>query len=422
MRFFLVLAAFLALGVSCSPSHPDAPPPVDRGVVSYIDGEAFLKNADGWTALQAGDQIPQGATVKTGPASKCEIQFGQTGAVHLSANTVMTVTTAELTALRKRVELDLSLGSLTSKVARLTGDDRYQIKTSEAMAGVRGTKFTVTESLDGLTKIAVEEGVVAALPPSFDPIALEAAATSPNALRLTAAVVEQLSAASKPVGADSQIIIGTEAMADADAAATRVLDALKAALGTASGAGAELPAAVDQAVGAYRDRVNLEKRLNLQPLDPQSKAVFEETAGLQLAEILPMRNQESGTASDLSAPEAIAPVNGETIDLLSATAMTLKWKPVTGADAYRVDLFSVSGGTKTVINTWTTKDLSVEVTGFGGLAEGEYSWDVRALKQSGSEAAGAVTASNFTLIKSGTLKAPTINTLPSPKIKLGGSP
>ena len=82
--------------------------------------------------LAAGDRV------KTGEDSSAEIVFSGEHCVSLRSRSELT-----LTALRRQdSELSLALGSLLAKIQSLTGGD-FRVRTSAAVASVRGTEFGV---------------------------------------------------------------------------------------------------------------------------------------------------------------------------------------------------------------------------------------------------------------------------------------
>lgn len=151
--------------------------PVDRmkatpqaGVVLEVVGEVTRRNPPGaghtasMQAVQKGDAITQGMTLRTSTNGYVTVQLADGSILKVQADTQARLDSSvkyeeagffasTWTVLRGRVE---------SLVAHLTGGQpRYQIKTPQAVLGVRGTEFRVTtddqqtwgETLDGTVAV-----------------------------------------------------------------------------------------------------------------------------------------------------------------------------------------------------------------------------------------------------------------------------
>ena len=114
-------------------------------------------------------------------------------------------------------------GTVLSKVRKLGNSDGYTVRTSSAIAGVRGTAFAVTMNATGSATIAVQEGVVAVLPAAFDTEALQSQAGSPVSELNT--VIDRVNAQAATVAAGREMTVTAAANAAATARFAPVRDA-----------------------------------------------------------------------------------------------------------------------------------------------------------------------------------------------------
>jgi hypothetical protein len=158
-----------------------AAPPVGRILKLGLrdGGEVQVRGVDGKTrssrtsALEANSPLYRGDSILTRGNARVQIAFlegkdGEPNLVVLGADASLTIDEAassdELRKGRKGTRLSLHEGEVRSSVrARYKGEgsDVYEVRTPNAVAGVRGTQFTV--SYDGLSKktnVAVTEGAV----------------------------------------------------------------------------------------------------------------------------------------------------------------------------------------------------------------------------------------------------------------------
>lgn len=166
-RAFLATLALVLVACSESPP-PSAPEVLDRtGVMTFVEGEVSILEAGVWSPADIGTRVTTSSTVKTGPQSSCDLQFGSLGSIRLSASTTVKLVDVGLGKKTKAADLELVSGAVAAKVTKLVGDQRFTVRTKTVTAGVRGTHFLVREE-SGRTNVAVAEGVVALIPPSRD--------------------------------------------------------------------------------------------------------------------------------------------------------------------------------------------------------------------------------------------------------------
>jgi Uncharacterized protein conserved in bacteria len=144
--------------------------------VTYTEGTVEAKGSDkDWAAIDIGDFVPNGYSIKTGSASTCILKFGALGAVRIGADSFASVDSLASGARTKSVAIGLDAGTVVCKVRKLASKDSFEVRTRVAVCGVRGTQFMVDAGVDGKAiTVAVAEGSVKILPMGFNTIKLRA--------------------------------------------------------------------------------------------------------------------------------------------------------------------------------------------------------------------------------------------------------
>lgn len=125
-------------------------------VVTYTRGQVFFNSGDGWLPLRSGAALPHGSSIRTGPDSIAEIVFFNLQLVRLRPGSLITVPTHDGPAERGGV-LVMTIGKIWSRVTR---GSRFEVESSSAIAGVRGTRFSVEIMADGRERFAVYSGAL----------------------------------------------------------------------------------------------------------------------------------------------------------------------------------------------------------------------------------------------------------------------
>lgn len=386
-------------------------PEVREGVVTFVDGTATTKQGDTWQPVAPGQRLPQGSVIKTGPDSILEIQFAFFGIVHLSPNTILSLDTIQITEQRKITSLELQAGSVTSKVAKLAGTDKYQIRTRVSNMGVRGTKFTVTLVTQESATVAVAEGSVALFPPGFDPVSLTSDQSGSGSM-LAQSVADQVAEVSTKVVADTEVVISRSDTAKLDATIAALTSSLSGAAQVTNG---QTPPEVAAALKAYQGAIAANQP-DSKSLGDASRKIFQQTIDLKIPDVLPNPGADTQAAKTLAQPVAIEPKANESIDVNTVDAITFRWRAVQGAQSYKIEFWSKVKGEKKVVKKWTTEETSVSFDEFNTVDVGQFYWSVQALGKTRDEE-GTVLQSTFTITKIGTLRTPKVKTLEAPKIK-----
>lgn len=171
---FITIAGLLALGLyvwtSGEQSLLAAP---GKPWVEVAAAKVFMVEADGSTLkeLRTGDEVESGTTLRSDVSGKATIHLPDGSALRLDSNSTLVLELARLeTDETFTLKATLVAGRVWSKVVGLaTPRSSWEVKTSNAVATVRGTAF-LTEYRDGATKIFSAEHVVEVQ--ALDPVSM----------------------------------------------------------------------------------------------------------------------------------------------------------------------------------------------------------------------------------------------------------
>ncbi len=126
--------------------------------VTYAEGDVTTRLSNGkQQETTIGDVLNTGDTLKTGKDGLAELnQKGVT--VKISSGTVFTLMEKSQAGQTSPV-MSVALGSIKFRYDKITGKEPM-VRTNGAIAGVRGTEFSVFAGADGSTLIAVDSGQV----------------------------------------------------------------------------------------------------------------------------------------------------------------------------------------------------------------------------------------------------------------------
>jgi outer membrane protein assembly factor BamB len=214
------------------------------------EGEVKVGSEGDWKDAGIGDELPVATRIKTGAASSCDLAFGNLGAVRIGPESVVDLRRLAISATKRSAELSIGSGSVACKVSKLMSKDSFEVRSPESVCGVRGTEFLVKVSKGKPLVVAVQEGKVALLPPSFDSAKIEALASTPAGEAVASAVIEELSAQAPLVQAGEESRVEAAAMAGADATVSAVVASLAANIAAVEAAAAQQAPAAPEAPAA----------------------------------------------------------------------------------------------------------------------------------------------------------------------------
>jgi len=151
MKKTIVLAiALAALSWSCTKEQVD-----EYAMITFMIGEV-TKNSE---AVQIGDVIQEKDVIQTGTDSFCDIKIGQS-LIRVKQKTKVVLAALIRQGGMENTAIDLNSGKMLCKPKKLIKSETFMIKTPTAVAGVRGTQFTVEADANGTSRIKVFEGSV----------------------------------------------------------------------------------------------------------------------------------------------------------------------------------------------------------------------------------------------------------------------
>lgn len=153
-------ASFLLAALAAPPPSAGA---AKTGQVSALEGRAQRSRAGGARSeLRVGVAVAQGDILETGEEARLEIRFSDASLLRLGPQAKLQLAEAHFAAGRRRLSARLFFGKLWAKVtAAIQGEQKFQVETENAVAGVRGTTFRVDANPDRSVRVRVYEGEVA---------------------------------------------------------------------------------------------------------------------------------------------------------------------------------------------------------------------------------------------------------------------
>jgi ferric-dicitrate binding protein FerR (iron transport regulator) len=134
-------------------------------VVTRLDGSAsvFFKGAKSGASLKKNDKILKGQEVKVGERSRIELKYPDGTVMRFAERSVIKMDdiSYDSKTQNKKVRVDLGSGKMWANVKKLvTPDSKVEVKTVNAVAGVRGTVYRVNVESDNSAMVKVYDGSV----------------------------------------------------------------------------------------------------------------------------------------------------------------------------------------------------------------------------------------------------------------------
>jgi ferric-dicitrate binding protein FerR (iron transport regulator) len=157
----IVIVAVLISGIAVTTGSADD----SAAVVTKLDGSAtvFAKGAKTGKPLKKNSKITKGQEVKVGERSRLELKYPDGTVMRFAERSVIKMDdiSYDSKTQNKKVRVDLGGGKLWANVKKLaTADSRVEVKTVNAVAGVRGTVYRVNVEDDNSAVVKVYDGSV----------------------------------------------------------------------------------------------------------------------------------------------------------------------------------------------------------------------------------------------------------------------
>ncbi len=149
-KTILVSLAILMIYLGCTGEKVN-----ERAMIIFFIGEVKKNNA----AVQIGDLLKEKDVIQTGGDSFCDIKIGDS-LIRIKQNTTVLMSALAKKGGVENTAINLDAGKLLCKPKRLMRSETFLIKTPTAVAGVRGTQFTVETDAARTSRIKVFEGSV----------------------------------------------------------------------------------------------------------------------------------------------------------------------------------------------------------------------------------------------------------------------
>lgn len=162
MKLVLCGAAFLAAALIAAPRLAAAS---KTAQVSALEGKAVKSHLSANPLpLEIGTPVAQGDTIATEADTRLELKFSDGSALRVGPSAKLQLTEAHFGGgpAKRKMTARLFFGNLWAKVTSvIQGDQKFQVETENAVAGVRGTTFRVDAHTDKSVLVRVYAGAVA---------------------------------------------------------------------------------------------------------------------------------------------------------------------------------------------------------------------------------------------------------------------
>ncbi len=168
MKLILCGAGFLLAALVAVPRLAAAP---RTAAVSVLEGKATRARGSAAPApLRVGTPVGQGDVIVTAEDSRLELKFSDGSALRVGPKSKVALTEAHFGGgpAKRKLTARLFFGNLWAKVTSIIqGEQKFQIETENAVAGVRGTTFRVDARADKSVLVRVYDGTVAVAKPVY---------------------------------------------------------------------------------------------------------------------------------------------------------------------------------------------------------------------------------------------------------------
>lgn len=161
-----VLFCFLAGGVMIFPGVSLIQAAPESGTVTVAVGEVMAVTAEGGAAVavEKGDKVAVGTTIRTGPDSRAVVVITPRSAIRIAENSEVLIETVDEAASPSDVTIHLKEGSLGALLKpNAAAELDFKVRTPSGVAAARGTFYSVAVK-DGKGYAQVKEGRVEIIP------------------------------------------------------------------------------------------------------------------------------------------------------------------------------------------------------------------------------------------------------------------
>ena len=157
-------SAALAVAVLLASHAASAAATAPAGTVTFLAGEATRAAGGKAEKLEVGRPVYQGDLLETQKRTRLEVKLADQSVLRLGPSSKAEVAAAAFgkNVEERNVSAKLVVGKVWANVAKAVGgEQRFEVKTENAVAGVRGTTFRVDAATDRSVVVKVYSGTVA---------------------------------------------------------------------------------------------------------------------------------------------------------------------------------------------------------------------------------------------------------------------
>ncbi len=145
-----ILCSVIAFSYGCSKEKVD-----EYAMITFMIGDVKMNNK----VVEIGDIIKEKDVIITAEDAFCDVKIGGS-IIRVKEKSKVIVSNLLRSNNLESTELGLNVGKMLCKPKKLLKSESFVVKTPTAVAGVRGTKFTVEADIKKTTRIKVFDGKV----------------------------------------------------------------------------------------------------------------------------------------------------------------------------------------------------------------------------------------------------------------------
>ncbi len=196
----------------------------DYSIIMFYIGDVKKNNKE----IEIGDTILQNDIITTGVQSTCDIKIGGS-IIRVKEKSSMILSELIRKDNVEKTGIDLEIGKLLCKAKKLSKSESFLVKTPTAVAGVRGTKFTVETDIQKTSRIKVFNGNVTVVKrvKQFEDKIEKIIETAPSLSDEEKVIVTEKDVQQTEKIVEKALIIEQKATDNADAAISKVIETHK---------------------------------------------------------------------------------------------------------------------------------------------------------------------------------------------------
>ena len=153
----LAMSMLVAFPFACSKKDASS----NKAFVTFTVGDSFYSRGAAWERLEVGSALSERDRIKTEKSSTVDVQIGQSVLrIKEKSEVILQTIFKDKTTGLESTSLELTVGMVMAKPKKLVRGESFMVKTPTAVAGVRGTMFTVESTPERNTRVSVVDGKV----------------------------------------------------------------------------------------------------------------------------------------------------------------------------------------------------------------------------------------------------------------------